>query len=90
MGELDTRGSHFYLALYWAQALSGQSKDAEIQARFAEVAQKLADNEGKIVEELTAAQGQAMDIDGYYRSDLGKTTRAMRPSSTFNAIVDGI
>ncbi len=90
VGELDTRGSHFYLALYWARALSAQNKDAEMQARFAEVAKKLGDNEGKIIGELTAAQGQPMDIGGYYQPDRKKTTKAMRPSSTFNAIVDGI
>ena len=90
VGELDTRGSHFYLALYWAQALAGQNKDAAIQARFTEVAKKLSANETKIVEELNAAQGQTMDIDGYYRSNFDKTAQAMRPSATFNAIVDAI
>lgn len=90
VGELDTRGSHFYLALYWAQALAAQSKDTDRQARFAEIARQLGENEAKIIEEMNEAQGNAMDINGYYRSDLEKTTKAMRPSATFNSIVDGI
>jgi isocitrate dehydrogenase len=90
VGERDTRGSHFYLALYWAQALAGQSKDKEVQARFAKVAQALGDNEAAIVAELNAAQGQPVDIGGYYRPDRGKATQAMRPSATFNAIVDAL
>jgi len=90
VGELDTRGSHFYLAFYWAQSLAGQGKDKEVQARFAKVAQALADNEAKIVSELNSVQGQAVDIDGYYRPDAVKTSRAMRPSATFNAIVDAL
>ncbi|MHB1226905.1 MAG: NADP-dependent isocitrate dehydrogenase [Desulfurivibrionaceae bacterium] len=90
VGELDTRGSHFYLALYWAQALAGQSKDKEVRGRFAGVAQALSGNEGKIVGELNAAQGQPVDIGGYYRPDAAKTSRAMRPSTTFNAIVDAM
>ncbi|HEX9714077.1 MAG TPA: NADP-dependent isocitrate dehydrogenase [Desulfurivibrionaceae bacterium] len=90
VGERDTRGSHFYLALYWAQALAGQSKDKEVQARFAKVAQALGDNEAAIVAELNAAQGQPVDIGGYYRPDRGKVVQAMRPSATFNAIVDAI
>jgi isocitrate dehydrogenase len=88
--ELDTRGSHFYFALYWARALAEQNKDAELQKRFAGVAKALADNELKIVEELNGAQGKPVDLDGYYRSDLEKTNQAMRPSSTFNAIIDAI
>ncbi len=88
--ELDTRGSHFYLALYWAQALAGQNEDADLQARFAKVAQNLADNEIKIVNELNSAQGQPIDIDGYFKSNQDKTARAMRPSTTFNTIVDEI
>ena len=89
-GELDTRGSHFYLALYWAEALAAQTRDTDRQARFAQVALDLRENEEKIVEEMNAAQGKPMDIDGYYRSDPEKTSNAMRPSPTFNAIVDGI
>ncbi len=90
VGEIDTRGSHFYLALYWAQALAAQSKDTDRQARFAQIAQELGDNEAKIIEELNAAQGHSMDIGGYFRSDQEKTSKTMRPSATFNAIVDGI
>ena len=90
VGELDNRGSHFYLALYWAQALAGQTKDTEIQQRFAKPAKQLADNESKILAELTAAQGKPQDMGGYYRPNLEKTTKAMRPSATFNAIVASI
>jgi isocitrate dehydrogenase len=89
-GELDTRGSHFYLALYWARALSGQSKDQELQARFAPVAQALGEQEARIIAELNAAQKKPMDIGGYYRPDQDKTTRAMRPSTVFNAIIDSL
>ncbi|MHB1015271.1 MAG: NADP-dependent isocitrate dehydrogenase [Desulfurivibrionaceae bacterium] len=88
VGERDTRGSHFYLALYWAQSLAEQSKDKEEQARFAKVAQALAGNEEKIVAELNGAQGHPVDIGGYYRPDRVKVVQAMRPSATFNAIVD--
>lgn len=88
VNELDTRGSHFYLALYWAQSLAEQSKDSDLQARFAKVAQELLDHEAKIIDELNAAQGQPVDMDGYYRPDPEKTAQAMRPSATFNAIVD--
>ena len=90
VNELDTRGSHFYLAMYWAQLLAKQTKDPELQARFTEVARQMADNEEKIVQELNDAQGQAMDIGGYYRPDNEVTAKAMRPSATLNAIVDGI
>jgi isocitrate dehydrogenase len=90
VGELDTRGSHFYLALYWAQALAAQSQDRELQARFAGVAKQLAEHESAIVAELNAAQGRAVDIGGYYRPDAGLASKAMRPSRTFNAIVEGI
>ncbi|MCC6503341.1 MAG: NADP-dependent isocitrate dehydrogenase, partial [Deltaproteobacteria bacterium] len=90
VGELDNRGSHFYLALYWAQALAEQTKDKDLQARFAKVAKALAENETKILAELTAAQGKPQDIGGYFRPDFGKTSRAMRPSATLNAIIDSI
>ena len=90
VGELDNRGSHFYLALYWAEALAAQTKDKEIQARFSRVAKELADNEAKIVDELNAAQGRPVDIGGYYHPDPEKVARAMRPSATFNAILDSI
>ena len=90
VNELDTRGSHFYLALYWAQALARQSKDAEMQARFAPIAEKMAADEDKILQELIDCQGQAMDIGGYYIPDDEMSARAMRPSATLNAIVDSI
>ncbi len=85
VGQLDNRGSHFYLALYWAQALAAQEQDAELQARFAPLAKALAENEAKIVAELNGAQGKAVDIGGYYQPDLAKAGPAMRPSETFNA-----
>ena len=90
VNELDTRGSHFYLALYWAQILAKQAKDQELQARFTEVARQMADNEEKIVQELNDAQGQPMDIGGYYRPDNEMIAKAMRPSATLNAIVDAM
>jgi isocitrate dehydrogenase len=88
--ELDTRGSHFYLALYWARSLAGQSRETELQARFSRAATKLGNNEAKIIDELNAAQGQPVDIGGYFRPDTEKTTLAMRPSATFNAIIDSL
>jgi len=90
VGEIDNRGSHFYLALYWAEALAAQTKDTELQARFARVAQQLQENEAKINGELIGAQGQPVDIGGYYLPDFGKTSRAMRPSGTLNAIIDAM
>ena len=90
VGELDNRGSHFYLALYWAQALAAQSKDKVIQARFTALAKTLTDNEAKINAELIAAQGQAVDMGGYYHPDFAKTSRAMRPSATLNAALESI
>jgi len=85
VGELDNRGSHFYLALYWAQALAAQDEDAALKARFAPLARALAENEAKIVAELNGAQGKPVDIGGYYRPDPAKVREAMRPSPTFNA-----
>ena len=90
VGEIDNRGSHFYLALYWAQALAEQTEDKNLAARFAKVAKQMADNEAKITGELLGAQGKPVAIGGYYHPDQEKTTRAMRPSPTFNAIVDAI
>jgi len=83
--ELDNRGSHFYLAMYWAQALAGQDKDAELKARFTKLAQDLTANEAKILDELNAAQGEPVDMGGYYHPDAAKTSKAMRPSATLNA-----
>jgi isocitrate dehydrogenase len=90
VGQIDNRGSHFYLALYWAEALAEQTNDKELQARFAGVAKQLAANEAKIAAELIAAQGKPVDTGGYYRPDDVKTAAAMRPSPTLNAIVDAI
>ena len=90
VGQIDNRGSHFYLALYWAQALAAQTKDAVLQARFAKVAQELGANEAKINEELIAAQGKPVDMGGYYHPDHAKTSAAMRPSPTLNAIVNAL
>lgn len=83
-GELDNRGSHFYLALYWAEALAAQEQDADLKARFAPLAETLADNEQKIVGELNAVQGSPVDIGGYYRPEENTVSAAMRPSETFN------
>ena len=85
VGGLDNRGSHFYLALYWAQALAAQDDDAALKAKFAPLAQALADNEAKIVAELNGVQGKQVDIGGYYHPDADKAGRAMRPSATLNA-----
>lgn len=90
LGELDNRGSHFYLAFYWAQALAEQTQDKDLQARFAKIAKEMEQNEAKILAELKAAQGQKVDLGGYYHSDPDKTSKAMRPSPTLNAIVDAI
>ncbi len=90
VGQIDNRGSHFYLALYWAQALAAQQEDKELQARFAAVAQQLAANEAKINEELIGAQGKPVDMGGYYNPDEALTIKAMRPSATFNAIIDAL
>lgn len=88
VNELDNRGSHFYLALYWAQALASQSSDPELAAQFTELAQVLTDNEQTIVAELNAAQGSPVDIGGYYQPDANKVATAMRPSPTLNAAID--
>jgi len=90
VGELDNRGSHFYLALYWAQALAAQTKDADLAARFAPLAKALSENEAKINAELIAAQGKAVDMGGYYQPDFAKTSAAMRPSATLNAALAAI
>ena len=90
VGELDNRGSHFYLAMYWARALADQSKDPELRARFGRVATELEDNEAKIVGELNGVQGKPVQVGGYYHPDPAQTARAMRPSATLNAIIEGI
>jgi len=88
VGELDNRGSQFYLAMYWAQELAAQTEDKELAARFAPLAKTLADNEQKIVGELAAVQGKHVDIGGYYKPDMEKVTAVMRPSATFNAVLE--
>ena len=90
VGQIDNRGSHFYLAMYWAQALAAQSKDKDIQARFAPLAKALTENEAKINAELIAAQGKPVDMGGYYHPDFDKTSKAMRPSATFNGALAAI
>ncbi|KAA3628066.1 MAG: NADP-dependent isocitrate dehydrogenase [Bacteroidetes bacterium] len=90
VNELDNRGSHFYLAMYWAQELAKQTADADLQAKFAPIAEALTSNEAKIVDELNAVQGASMDIDGYYSPSPAKAEAAMRPSATLNAIIDAI
>lgn len=90
VGEIDNRGSHFYLALYWAQALAAQSKDKELQARFTSLAKALTDNEAKINAELIAAQGKPVEMGGYYHPAFDKASKAMRPSATFNAALSAI
>ena len=87
--ELDNRGSHFYLALFWAQALAEQDRDAALQEQFAKLAEQMAASETTIIDELNAAQGSAVDIGGYYHPDKEKTVAAMRPSGTLNAILQG-
>ena len=89
-GELDNRGSHFYIALYWAQALAAQDKDAELKAVFAPVAEKLAAQEAVILAELSAGAGKPADIGGYYAPDADKTAKAMRPSAALNAVIDAL
>ena len=89
-GELDNRGSHFYIALYWAQALAAQDKDAELKAVFAPVAEKLAAQEAVILAELSAGAGKPADIGGYYAPDAEKTAQAMRPSAALNAVIDAL
>ncbi len=90
VGELDNRGSHFYLAMYWAQALAAQSAEAQLQARFRPIAQQLTAHETRIVAELDAAQGKAVDIGGYYHPDPARCEAAMRPSATLNRILAGL
>ncbi len=90
VGEIDNRGSHFYLAMYWAESLANQTSDSEIHSKFMPIAEALKANEAKINEELIGAQEKSQDVGGYYKPNTKKTYAAMRPSSTLNAIVDGI
>jgi len=89
-GQLDNRGSHFYLAMYWAEALATQDADADLKTKFTSVAASFEANEAKIVDELNAVQGKAVDMGGYFHTDDAKLAKAMRPSATLNSIVDGI
>ncbi|MBT0550757.1 NADP-dependent isocitrate dehydrogenase [Riemerella anatipestifer] len=90
IGSIDNRGSHFYLALYWAEALAAQTQDVELSATFQPIAKEMQENEAKINEELIASQGKTQDIEGYYRPNEDKTYAAMRPSVTLNQIIDRI
>ncbi len=87
-GELDNRGSHFYLAMYWAQELAAQTEDAELAAAFADLAKGLTENEAKIIEELNVVQGKDAGLEGYYHMDLDAVAKVMRPSQTFNQLLD--
>jgi isocitrate dehydrogenase len=89
-GQLDNRGSQFYLAMYWAQELAAQAEDADMAAKFAPLAKALAENEAKILEELNAVQGHPVDIGGYYLPDNSKLEAVMRPSATFNAALEAL
>ena len=90
VNELDNRGSHFYLTMYWAEALAQQDKDAELKAKFTPLAQELAANESVIINELNGAQGSPQDLGGYYKTDDEMSIKAMRPSATFNALIDSV
>jgi isocitrate dehydrogenase len=90
VSELDTRGSHFYLALYWAQALAEQSEDAGLKSQFAPIADALSTNEASIISELNSIQGQAVELGGYYQPDSELVAKAMRPSATLNSIITTI
>lgn len=90
VNELDNRGSHFYLSLYWARALAVQDKDAELRERFQGIAEQLGEKEEAIVDELNAAQGASIDIGGYYHPDINKVSQAMRPSETFNQVIESL
>ncbi|MEA5489719.1 MULTISPECIES: NADP-dependent isocitrate dehydrogenase [Pseudanabaena] len=90
IGGIDNRGSHFYIALYWAQALAEQNQNLELQSKFAELAKILADKESQIIQELSAVQGQSVDIGGYYFADCDKASQAMRPSQTLNEAINSL
>jgi isocitrate dehydrogenase len=90
VGEIDNRGSHFYLAMYWAQELAAQDADAKLKARFTDLAEAMAKNEAQIMDELNGAQGQAMDIGGYYKPNAELASQAMRPSATLNTLIDAV
>jgi isocitrate dehydrogenase len=85
---LDNRGSNFYLAMYWEEAMTAQNSDKELQSRFTPLARALAENEAKIVDELNSVQGRPVDIGGYYRPQPELASKAMRPSATFNSVLE--
>ena len=88
VGELDNRGSHFYLALYWSEALSNQTKNIELRNEFSKMYDLLKNNESKIVEEINKHQGKSVNLGGYYATDIEKTEKIMRPSSILNNIIN--
>jgi isocitrate dehydrogenase len=90
VGKLDNRGGHFYLALYWAQALASQTKDTALAAKFTALAKALVEQEAKIVDEYNGSQGKAIDLGGYYRPDAAKCAQAMQPSATFKQLLAGL
>jgi len=90
VNELDNRGSHFYLAKYWAAALAKQNKDTALKAKFENIAKELSNNESAIINELNAAQGQAVDVGGYYQPVFDLASKAMRPSQTLNSIINAL
>ena len=90
VGEIDNRGSHFYLAMYWAEALSEQNDDKDLKEKFAPIVKQLQESESKINEELLSVQGKPAEIGGYYRPEFAKVSAVMRPSATLNKIVDSI
>ena len=89
-GELDNRGSHFYLCMYWAQALAGQDRNADLSSKFGPVASQLEERESQIVDELNQVQGQSIDMGGYFRPDDAKVSAAMRPCAAFNEVLDSL
>ncbi len=90
VGELDNRGSHFYLAMYWAEALAAQDENDELKAKFSETSARLEEAESAIIDELNSAQGKEIDMGGYYLPDDAVLAKAMRPSETFNSILASI
>ena len=90
VGELDNRGSHFYVALYWAEALADQNNDTELKAKFISIAKSLKENEDKINQELLASAGKPTDVGGYYQPNFEKASEVMRPSGTLNSIINSI
>jgi len=90
VGQIDNRGSHFYLAMYWADELAKQNDDADLKAEFASISKSLSENEKRVVSELNAAQGDPVDFGGYFLPNDEKSSKAMRPSTTLNSIIDNI